>query len=895
MPTWQEFLTTHHFQDLIRLPNSGDDPTLVKLPQTVLDRTWGPTEKDQNAAWDLYTELRTRITTVPLRYQDGDEATALESIHSLFALTRELLHKHQRQCTHFGLLSVFMLNRGVRPFTAKWHKVLEGGGLTNEDTCRDFRKELLHLQELLKRYMRLLGHLAEGREFKEGSESGIDPAHEHDYDLGDAIAPTALFLIQDSHPDVWTREQLEIIQRRQANGLGHKGTGNLVGLAISGGGIRSATFALGVVQGLGEHGLFREVDYLSTVSGGGYLGGFLSSYLNSDAEEVGPWQNRLPFSKTARIEPSPIRYLRNHSKYLIEGNWIERVRTVGQMLYGILANLFVVCPFVVLLAILTIGYKGAEIRAAVYQHAPATFDWFGWLILGLLFALGLILGIVQNLGRCGPKLDKIRDKFERFTAVFLVFTALVALYELLPAIFSGYSRLMDVRISALPINLAVLVPLVHGTLLVLTQRYPTWNRVLLRLFWLTAPLAFIVLYLSLTLSWITDWHESPKSEWIMIPINLAGYPVPLYWIFLLDVGVIAYCFLFLNVNMTSPHRFYRDQLSETYLLKPANGSVKADELQKLSALNTQRKAPYHLINAALNLKGSSRSDLRGRETDFFLFSRHHCGSPVTGYQKTTNWEDADAHLNLGTAVAVSGAAAAPIMGMSSIAGAEFLLAVLNVRLAYWLRNPAKKSKFPWLLWLFGGPGPTYLLREMFGRIDENQRYLNVSDGGHLENLGIYELLRRQCKFIIAIDGECDPQMTFASLVRLIRFAEIDFGIVIDINLNPLRIDPAGMSKAHYAFGTIDYGPDRKGFLLYIKSSLTGNELEYVRSYRAKSPSFPHETTANQLFAEDQFEAYRALGHHALEALFREELHTANDANITITEWFQRLANSLLPH
>jgi hypothetical protein len=139
--------------------------------------------------------------------------------------------------------------------------------------------------------------------------------------------------------------------------------------------------------------------------------------------------------------------------------------------------------------------------------------------------------------------------------------------------------------------------------------------------------------------------------------------------------------------------------------------------------------------------------------------------------------------------------------------------------------------------------------------------VNVSDGGHLENLGVYELLRRRCRLIIAVDGECDPLLRFGSLVQLVRFALIDMGVKISIDLDAVRLGPDGRSRAHWALATIDYGRGEVGHLVYVKSSMTGDENEYVRDYRSHYPLFPHEPTTDQFFDETQFEVYRALGHH----------------------------------
>jgi hypothetical protein len=299
-----------------------------------------------------------------------------------------------------------------------------------------------------------------------------------------------------------------------------------------------------------------------------------------------------------------------------------------------------------------------------------------------------------------------------------------------------------------------------------------------------------------------------------------------------------------------------------------------------------------LINATLNTPASLEPDLRGRDSDFFLFSKHWCGSPLVDYHKTKKWETMDGHLDLATAVAISGAAAAPQMGMTSIRGARFWMTLLNIRLNYWLRRPARHAAANRVIQLLGGPGGWHLIKEITGNVDHKGRYLNISDGGHLENLAIYELLRRRCKFIIALDGEQDPTISCSGLLKLIRFAWIDFGTRITIDLSELRPNADGFSRTHFALGRIDYCDGSVGFLLYVKSSLTSNEPNYVLEYRKRFCEFPHQSTMDQLFEEDQFEAYRALGYHLIEEIFRHDL-IGQISDFNVRNWFQALANSLL--
>jgi hypothetical protein len=163
--------------------------------------------------------------------------------------------------------------------------------------------------------------------------------------------------------------------------------------------------------------------------------------------------------------------------------------------------------------------------------------------------------------------------------------------------------------------------------------------------------------------------------------------------------------------------------------------------------------------------------------------------------------------------------------------------------------------------------PRAFIREMFSRLDETHKWVNLSDGGHLENLATIELLRRRCRFILMGDGEADPKLHFGSLATLIRFARLDLGITIQIDPGEIRLED-GRSRHHFAVGRILYpkfeggGHEAvEGRLLYLKSSFTGDEEEVVQQYRASHPAFPHESTADQFFDEGQFEAYRSLGQH----------------------------------
>lgn len=367
-----------------------------------------------------------------------------------------------------------------------------------------------------------------------------------------------------------------------------------------------------------------------------------------------------------------------------------------------------------------------------------------------------------------------------------------------------------------------------------------------------------------------DWGEG------VLDLITAGIPSSIWdgrtdWVLGGIFGILLLYWLLVDINRISPHSFYRDRLSKAFLFRvTGSGALEHHDKQLLSSLNNEGSAaPYHLINVALNLQGSKDPSLRGRVSDFFIFSKQFIGSERTGYVKTREMEQFDSNLDLGTVMAISGAAAAPNAGMTTVKSVVFILTLLNIRMGYWLPNPRILRNLSWLTRrsLQRGPGPKYLLKESLGHLDTKGRYINVSDGGHIENLGLFELLRRRCKLIIAVDGERDPDMQFGSLVKLLLYARIDLGIEIDIDLEPLRKNEQGFSSTHWVLGTIRYADGETGSLLYIKASLTGDEYEYIRNYHSENSLFPHESTAEQFFTEARFEAYRGLGFHIGDQLF----------------------------
>jgi hypothetical protein len=232
-------------------------------------------------------------------------------------------------------------------------------------------------------------------------------------------------------------------------------------------------------------------------------------------------------------------------------------------------------------------------------------------------------------------------------------------------------------------------------------------------------------------------------------------------------------------------------------------------------------------------------------------------------------------------MAISGAALNPGQGYHSSPPVAFLMTLFDARLGWWIGNPRNSETCT-------RPGPKIalwpLIRELFGELDERSPYLNLSDGGNFDNLGLYELVRRRCRFIIAVDAEEDHNFEFGALGAAVRKCRDDFQVEIDINPCPIR--PSGdFSTAHCALGRIRYpGCAEFGYLLYIKASVTGDEPADVELYRRQFPEFPHQSTLDQFFTESQFESYRKLGLHCVESVFDFKL----DENLH--DVFERVAD-----
>ncbi len=331
---------------------------------------------------------------------------------------------------------------------------------------------------------------------------------------------------------------------------------------------------------------------------------------------------------------------------------------------------------------------------------------------------------------------------------------------------------------------------------------------------------------------------------------------------------------FVPVNTFSLHGMYRERLVRAFLgasrtpgkrlPNPFTGFDPSDNLPMCALLKSGR--PFHVVNTTLNRVAEKGLAMQFRKAESFTISALHAGSSkIDSYRPSNRYADdrlggAASGISLGKALAISGAAASPNMGSRSTPTLTFLMTLFNARLGVWIGNPGASGRDTWTrsepqL----GVGP--LVSELFGRTTDCNPYIYLSDGGHFENLGLLEMVKRRCRWILVSDAGCDATYTFSDLATAVRLIRLDLGIPIVFD-DGIGIDGSGKGQ-HFAVGRIQYSAidllAEDGILIYVKATLSGNEPVDVQNYAKDCPAFPHESTADQWFTEAQFESYRMLG------------------------------------
>lgn len=683
----------------------------------------------------------------------------------------------------------------------------------------------------------------------------------------------------------------------------------LHGLALSGGGIRSASFALGVLQGLAGHPNGPTIDYLSTVSGGGYIGSTLSWLLHKEPPDdsaasrqaltIGDRQRstrNIGDQETIKIRDAVLNYIRQHGSYLNPTSCINFISLIAVVARSVFLSFSVYFSLLILLLV-ALAWVSTWLLAWAWSQVAAAQPDFESLSFFLVVALGLVAVflaacIVYSLftfTRFGVPLRRYIARIWVQCAMGWLWTLTVffALVGSLPLV----SNLLNVEAWNLwePGLIGVLSTLLGfaGAFSEFLQKAGLSKGANKPLSGLLARLAAALLIYGLLLLAYNVANSLMEiggdTLFQAICIGLAAYA--------LVVGLIV------NLNFISLHRMYRDRLMETFL--PNERAIRknrwypateADHTLLEALRGNAKQGPYHLINTNVVLVDAVHAKYRGRGGDSFILSPFYCGSHATGWRQTDKYMKTpfSRGMTLPTAMAVSGAAVNPDSGVAGKGltrnrTISFLMTMLNIRLGYWAPNPCHLGNriLP----------PNYFLPGLKGLrgkgFDETSFFIELTDGGHFENIGLYELIRRRARLIVVSDGTADPNFTFSDFGNAVERVRVDFGVNIrfgdgDTDLEgilpgsaPITPDSQSddafrkkyaMAARGYAIGQIHYPPreqkdsDTIGTVVYIKSTLTKNLPTDIYGYKSANPSFPDQPTSDQFFDESQLEAYRELGY-----------------------------------
>ncbi|HUZ40846.1 MAG TPA: hypothetical protein VMU68_05590 [Acidimicrobiales bacterium] len=711
-----------------------------------------------------------------------------------------------------------------------------------------------------------------------------------------------------------------------------------VGISLSGGGIRAASFGLGALQGLGRHGLLygpKKAKYLTAVSGGSYI----ATAFAMISKDYFSSRRLLPeYEPFAHGSPEE-QHLRDHTQYLTHGRF-GVAAVIWRLFIGIVFNLSM---FIVGLSFLgmPLGYLYRRIWPSLQAGCPtncpshARFAISGGLVRGVLtaVAIALVLGIAWLVRTY--KREWTRNLMGLASGFFLVGAGVVAL------LFIGFPTVIhlarpviirtvpgtarDTKVATSVVGLAGLFGVVLAWITtarrVLTSQSPVTSGVVGRLRTFVAKHKILLVNIVATIAgpilvlvilfYLTYWASaySPFS-------NGVGHAI--FWSWLVALGLFVALWLRADVTAWSLFPFYRRRLSASFILErdPANqdGPPSASRVQGVDASERDYATPYLLsafqsdqipeviICAAANVSGYGATPT-GSNVTSFTFSSEQIGGPLVQAVPTAAYEQAlmpraawrfwrrwkfwkitpsepqARFVTFPSVMAISGAAFSPSMGKMTRGPFRLFIALLNLRLGVWVPNPRyldhfkNRSAHPLL------PRPQYFVRELLGINHINAPFLYVTDGGHYDNLGLVELLRRRCKQIWCIDASGDQIDSFDTLGGALRQAESELQVHVDIHPfrdmapSTTKPGPDGVRyvKAPYCKGVIHYSGSSDdttgefiGTLYYVKLGVPNNAPWSIKSFAAANPSFPCDPTLDQLFDADRFEAYRELGAFAVE-------------------------------
>jgi hypothetical protein len=677
-------------------------------------------------------------------------------------------------------------------------------------------------------------------------------------------------------------------------------------ICCSGGGIRAAAFALGGMQALGrretgKRSWYEDVDLVTAVSGGSYMAG---SFAIVD-HELSPTQRAeaLPYAPGS---PEDNR-LRAHTRYLVED---PKIATIGllSILYGLLLNL---------LPILATIYISAKVlgwllfRLGILTHGPNTWSVHHPAAYGIiavaLAASGVLLFAVERFHDVYRSPHEPLTDFARAWAIRLLISAAVfalaflAVPEVLRLLSTSSIDLKPggvswgAQLGSFVATTGALVALVKGSVGKFKAKLQTS----------AGTSGTVATYTKRALRWLAPWAGSAIAVGLLISAFLtwtisAAFD-GLQWTEVVSMVLAAVIILvwqaLTDVNRNSIHPFYKERLSTAFAIRRVD-SDRAEEVRYARPIRLSEfggaaadseaapRRPELVVCAAVNTDEEGVIPA-GRGCAPFTFSSHRIGiSSGTMFdgekagandalmRPTKDYEEAAGIrlVTLPAAVAVSGAAVSPAMGRMTRAPLRLLLGLANVRLGLWLPNPRisnlppaplPNEKSPWRLvqWQLHQPGMLSLLRELLGRTGLRGRWIYVTDGGHYENLGLVEALRRGATEIIVFDASGDAPHSWSAFGQAVETARADLGVQIDLDPTPMTPPTDGRTPTLVVEGSCTYPDGVRARLVLCKLAMPKDVPASwdVAAWASSHKTFPHDSTAQQLYGDREFEAYRRLG------------------------------------
>ncbi len=683
------------------------------------------------------------------------------------------------------------------------------------------------------------------------------------------------------------------------------------GLALSGGGIRSASFGLGVMQALyagydePSKELLRKFDYLSTVSGGGYIGTSMTWFSHQDIQDRKKEKDEKKYEQRvryalgrkgvgARTEANTfnqrLNFIRQHGNYLVPEKKLDLASLFSMVLRTIFVSLAVYLAMAVVMLKLFdfLNFFEETIVRNILGFSldkPFTTNFLFICFIGMALGIACASLLYSLLTWVNIKDPTMKYKF--FVSVQKIFgfctkvALLLVLVGSLPYAHDALSEVWQKIMSAGLLTIGSGIGLLQSK-----REYSSTKKAggLLSDNLMAATGAFCLVYGILYAAYMLAGRIENITEYLYL------------------IAATFFFAIIVNVNYSGLHRMYRDRLMETFMPDKKNVTDNkwglAQEANKTLISDVKDVSgkdnnwPYQLINTNIVLVDSDDSRYRGRGGDSFMLSPLYCGSYATGYVQTEDFEKTRMTrkgMTLPSAMAISGAAANPNTGVAGkgVTRNKFvsmLMSLLNLRLGYWVLNPRKIGKIirdP--NYLFPG-----LTKGVFGHgLDENSYFIELSDGGHFENLGLYELIRRKTQLIIVSDGGADPNYTFDDLANAVERVRVDFGVKIRFrdcskcSLRGVMPGSAGtdyfkdrykIARRGFAIADVNYvrkDPTKDGVLIYIKPTMIEGLPEDIYSYKSAHETFPDQPTTDQFFDEAQFEAYRELGYQLSKEMLQD--------------------------